>query len=147
MLVGLFLWDAARAVWRAHSQRHARTVAEAMTAPFALEPDTLVSQFIDAILPQHRQETFPVARERRLHGILTLADLKKLPREAWHRTRVSDVMRPVEPRLFVTPATPLERAAELMKQNGAGALAVIDDAGELVGFLRSGRLKPRPVVK
>ncbi len=143
VLVGLFLWDAARAVWRAHSQRHARTVAEAMTAPFALEPDTLVSHFIDDVLPLHRQESFAVARQRRLHGILTLADLKKLPRELWHKTRVSEVMRPVEPRLFVAPTTTLLRAAELMKQNGAGALAVIDDAGELVGYLQHGRLKQR----
>ncbi|HEX8177918.1 MAG TPA: site-2 protease family protein [Pyrinomonadaceae bacterium] len=144
VLVGLFLWDAARAVWRAHAARHAHTVADAMSAPFALEPDTLVSHFIDAVLPQHRQESFAVARERRLHGILTLADLKKLPRELWHKTRVREVMRPVEPRLFVAPQTPLPRAFELMKHNGAGALAVIDDAGELVGFLQRGRLKPRP---
>jgi Zn-dependent protease len=147
VLVGLFLWDAARAVWRAHSQRHAHTVAEAMAAPFAIEPDTLVSHLIDDVLPQHRQESFAVAHARRLHGILTLADLKKLPRELWHKTRVSEVMRPVEPRLFVAPTTPLERAFALMKQNGAGALAVIDDAGELVGYLQRGRLKPRASVK
>lgn len=147
VLVGLFLWDAARVVWRAHAVQHARTVAEAMSAPFALEPDTLVSYLIDTVLPLHRQETFAVARAGRLHGILTLADLKKLPRESWHKTHVSDVMRPVEPRLFVAPTLSLTRAAELMKRNGANALAVINDAGELVGYLHGGRLKQRAVVK
>jgi hypothetical protein len=28
-----------------------------------------------------------------------------------------------------------------MKQNGAGAVGVISDAGELVGFLQRGRIK------
>jgi Zn-dependent protease len=147
VLVGLFLWDAARALMRAGGKRRARTVAEAMTAPFALEPDTLVSHFVDEVLPLHRQESFPVARQRRLHGILSLADLKQLPRDRWHRTRVSEVMRPVEPRLFVAPQTSLARAAELLKHNGAGALAVLDEEGLLVGFLSRGRLKQRAAGK
>ncbi|PYS93393.1 MAG: hypothetical protein DMF64_05095 [Acidobacteria bacterium] len=147
VLVGIFLWDAARSLMRAYGVQPARTVADVMTAPFSIEPDTLVSHFIDAVLPVHRQEAVPVARHQRLHGILTLADLKKLPREAWHKTRVADVMRPVDKRLFVAPTTSLARAADLMRHNGAGALAVINDAGELVGFLQPGRLKRREASK
>ena len=147
VLVGLFLWDAARAVLRAYGHagkgRAARTVAEAMGKPFSIEPDMSVSHLIDTVLPVHRQEAFAVARAGRLHGILTLADLKKLPRERWHLTRVSEVMRPVEPQLFVEPTTPVPRAAELMRRNGAGALGVINRAGELVGFLQPGQLKTR----
>jgi hypothetical protein len=29
----------------------------------------------------------------------------------------------------------------MMKQNGVGSVAVVDDRGELVGFLHSGRVK------
>ena len=115
-----------------------------MSAPVAVEPDALVSHFIDTVLPLHRQEAMPVARDRRLHGIVTLEDLKKLPRESWPRTRISEVMRPVDPLLFVDAATPLARAETMMSNNGAGALAVVDQAGELVGFLRRGQLKRRP---
>ena len=142
VLVGLFLWDAARAITRKPGGR-LRTVSDAMTAPVAVEPDTLVSHFIDTVLPVHRQAAMPVARAQRLHGILTLEDLKQLPRERWHQTRVSEVMRPVDQRLFVAPSTSLERAEKLMRENGAGALAVVDGAGELVGFLLGGRLKRR----
>jgi len=144
IIVGLFLWDASRSAGRGYNIRAARqTVADVMATPFAIEPDTLVSHFIDAVLPLHRQRAVPVAHARRLHGILTLEDLKPLPRERWHRTRVSDVMRPVSPLLFVGPATPLLRAEELMKQNGTNALAVINTAGELIGFLQRGQLKKR----
>ncbi len=147
VLVGLFLWDAARAVLRAQEAAAAggataaRTVSEIMVAPFAVEPDTLVSYFVDSVLPLHRQEVMPVARRRRLHGLLALADLKKLPRERWHTTRVSEVMRPVAPQFFVGPSATLAHADELMQRNGAGALAVVDAAGELVGFLRRKQLK------
>ena len=144
-LVGFFLFDAARAVVR--RRRGVRTAGDAMTAPVSVEPDSTVSQFIDNVLPLHRQEAVAVARERRLHGILTLRDLKELPRERWHTTRVRDVMRPVSPELFVGPQTPLARAERLMSENGAGALAVINSTGELVGLLLRGRVKRRVKVK
>jgi Zn-dependent protease/CBS domain-containing protein len=142
VIVGLFLWDAARAIYR-NRAKTARTVGDAMLTPFSVEPDTLVSHFIDNVLPVRRARAVPVARAGRLHGILTLEDLKQLPREKWPRTRVSEVMRPVAPELFVAPQTSLASAQKLMLRNGAGALAVIDGAGELVGFLLRGQLKRR----
>jgi Zn-dependent protease/CBS domain-containing protein len=144
-VVGLFLFDAARAVTR--RRKTLRTAGDAMGAPVAVEPDSTVGQFVDHVLALHRQEAFAVARDRRLHGILTLGDLKALPRERWHQTRVREVMRPVADELFVAPSTPLERAERLLNENGAGALAVVDDAGQLVGLLLRGRVKRRANVK
>src|ERR671929_1217816 len=89
-LVGFFLFDAARSVVR--RRKALRTAGDAMTAPVSVEPDSTVGQFIDHVLPLHRQEAVAVARGQSLHGILTLRDLKDLPRERWHDTRVSDVM-------------------------------------------------------
>jgi Zn-dependent protease len=140
-LVGFFLFDAARTVVRPRRGRTVRTAGEAMAAPVSVEPDATVSHFIDHVLSVHRQPAVAVARGRRLHGILTLEDLKSLPRERWRQTLVRDVMRPVSDNLFVGPQTPLERAERLMRENGAGALAVVDEAGEFVGFLLRGRLK------
>lgn len=143
VLVGLFLRSAAASVWKQGRFGSRHTVADAMRAPFAVEPETLVSHFVDAVLTVHQQAAIPVARAGRLHGILTLADLKAVPRDRWHLTRVREVMRPVEAKLFVEPSTPLARAEKLMNENGAGALAVINSAGELVGFLLRGQLKRR----
>ena len=144
-LVGFFLFDAARSVVR--RRKTLRTAGDAMTAPVSVEPDATVSSFVDNVLTLHRQEAFAVAREGRLHGLLTLRDLKELPRERWHATRVREVMRPVSPELFVAPQTPLARAERLMNSNGAGALAVVNQSGELVGFLLRGRVKRRAKVK
>lgn len=141
VLVGLFLFDAAYSVVKQVRGRVRNVVSEAMTSPFAIEPDVLISHLIDSVLPLHRQVAFPVAQDRRLHGMLALEDLKTLPRERWHLTRARDVMRPIAPRFFVEPNATLDYAQELMKRNGIGSVAVVGKSGELVGFLQSGKIK------
>ncbi len=141
VLIGLFLLDAASGVIKNMEGLEQATVADAMSAPVTIEPDVLVSHFVDAILPMHRQTSFLVARDSRLHGILTLEDLKAIPRERWRQVRASEIMRPVSPQLFVPTSTPIARANEIMQRNGIGALAVIDAKGALVGFLQRGQLK------
>jgi Zn-dependent protease/CBS domain-containing protein len=143
VLVGLFLFDAAYSVVK-HTRVHMQhVVREAMSAPFSIEPELLISQLIDSVLPLHRQVAFPVARQKQLHGILALEDLKTLPRERWHLTKAADVMRPIAPRFFVEPNATLDYARELMKRNGVGSVAVVGKNGELVGFLQNGTFKKK----
>jgi Zn-dependent protease len=147
ILVGLFLLDtAARVVKNAHDVGLA-TVADAMSPPVAIEPGLTVTRLVDDFLPLHRQTSFPVAVKGRLHGILSLEDLKSLPRERWSTTRVQTVMRPVGPGFFVEPSVTLDSAQALMKENGVGSLAVVNAQGQLVGFLQSGRIRQRPKTK
>jgi CBS domain-containing protein len=141
VLVGLFLFDAAASVVRGARNMKQATVADAMSPPVVVEPDLLISQFVDSILPMYQRTSFPVARGRQLHGILSLEDLKALPRERWRTTRAREVMRPVDPTLFVEDSATMARADQIMQRNGLGALAVIDRAGQLVGFLYRGKLK------
>ena len=147
VLVGLFLFDAAYSVVKHVRGRVRYIVSEAMTAPFAIEPDLLISKLIDSVLPLHRQVAFPVAQNQRLHGMLSLEDLKTLPRERWHHTRARDVMRPIAPRFFVEPNATLEYAQQLMKRNGIGSVAVVGKNGDLVGFLQSGNFKRKKRAK
>ncbi len=143
IVVGLFLLDAARNVVRAAPYLTPATVGEAMSAPVTIEPDILVSRFVDEVLPRYRQTSFPVARGTKLHGILALEDLKALPRERWRQTRACDVMRPVDAELFVAPSMAMAQAETLMKRNGTNSLAVVDHRGELIGFLLRGQYKRR----
>ena len=141
VLVGLFLFDAAYSVVKHARGQLKNIVSEAMSAPFSIEPELLISHLIDSVLPLHRQVAFPVAENHQLHGMLALEDLKFLPRERWHLTRARDVMRPIAPRFFVEPNATLDYAQELMKRNGIGSVAVVGKSGELVGFLQTGKFK------
>jgi len=138
VLVGVFLLGAATNVVR--SAREPSTVGEAMTPAIAIEPDLPISRFIDEVLPLHRQTSFPVAHDRRLLGILSLEDLKKIPRAEWRKRRAGDVMRNVNSSLFIKESAPLATAREVMQRNDVGALAVVADSGELVGYLRHARV-------
>ena len=144
ILVGLFLLDTAAKVVKGAQDARLMTVADAMSRPIAIDPALMVSRLVDDILPLHRQTSFPVAVGAQLHGILSLEDLRSLPRESWARTSVQTVMRPVGPGFFVDPATTLNSAQELMKENGVGSLAVVNAQGQLVGFLQRGKVTRRP---
>jgi len=141
ILVGLFLFDTAAKVVKGAQLARLATVGDAMSPPIVIEPEQSIIRLIDDILPLHRQTSFPVAVNGHLHGILSLEDLKSLPRERWANTKVRTVMRPTQPGFFVEPSATLESARELMKDNGVGSIAVINARGELIGFLQSGKIR------
>jgi Zn-dependent protease len=139
ILVGLFLRGAAAGVAQESSPATGRTVGQAMSAPLPVAPDMLVGELVDQVLTQYRYAAFPVAKEGRLYGILLLEDLKRAPRERWREVRLCEVMRPVTPEMFVMAQMPLERAQEALQRNGVQSLAVLDNDGLLVGFLRASK--------
>jgi Zn-dependent protease len=143
ILVGLFLLDAANQVVKSANAISKATVADVMKPAFTIEPEISITHFIDHILPVHQQTAFLVAQNKRLHGILTLEDLKSLPRERWHQTKAKDVMRPVTEELFVASSATMSIADKLMQHNGTNSVAVVNGVGEIVGFLQRGRLKKK----
>jgi CBS domain-containing protein len=136
-MVGLFLYDAAKGIILEVRTSEQKIVEEVMQLPVSVTPEMDVLHFVDRVLSLHRRTVFPVARNKQLYGILSLEDLKKLPRDDWSKTKIQTVMRPITPDYFVEADTPLPEARELMRENGIGALGVIDAQGNLVGFLQS----------
>jgi len=143
ILVGLFLLDTAAKVVKGAQNTQLLTAGNVMSPSIALDPAMTITKLIDDVLPLHRQTSFPVAVNGRAHGILMLEDLKSLPREKWYTTQVKNVMRTINPQLFVDASVTLESAKELMKNNGSGSLVVVNTEGELIGFLQSGKITKR----
>lgn len=141
ILVGVFLYDSASAIIRQIKEKERLIVEDVMQIPIPVSPQTDVLHFVDRVLPLYRQTTFPVAQNKQLYGILALEDLKKLPREDWHKTQIQTVMRPITPEYFVEPNTLLVEAREIMRENGVGAVGVIDAKGNLVGFIHSRKIR------
>ena len=143
ILVGLFLYDAANGIIREVTGLENLYVSEVMQLPITVEPEADVQHFVDVILPLHRHSVFPVAKNRQLYGILMLEDLKAIPSDSWRATKIQTAMRPVKPDYFVESDAPLSEAKKIMRENGVGAVGVIDEAGNLVGFVQRGRIKKR----
>ncbi len=143
ILVGAFLLDSSKGIIGKAEKTDERKVEDQMILPITIEPEANVQYFVDNILAVHRQTVFLVAAERQLYGILKLEDFKSLPREKWRTTLIKEVMRPITTEYFIESNAPLSEAGILLKENGIGALGVVDDKGELVGFLRNVARKKR----
>lgn len=103
-------------------------------------PDLTIREFINGILRTHPHTVFPVAISGRLHGMLSLVDLKAVPEAEWEEGQIQKYMRPVEPGQFVSSDVSIEAARSRLAVSELGALAVIDSNGYLVGLISSGDL-------
>ncbi len=135
MITGFFLFDSARNIIAAVNAEDRRFVDDVMLLPAVVSPEFTLQDVIDRLLPMIRQAAFPVAVDKKLQGILSLVDMKKVPREEWRRVKVKDAMQTVDNGMFVEVGTPLSHAKELMRVNSVGAVGVLDHDGRLVGFL------------
>jgi Zn-dependent protease/predicted transcriptional regulator len=141
VVVGIFLFDAALGIIKEVGKLEETRVAEVMSLPISVSPLDNIVHFVDNILPLRRQTTFLVAKDRQFYGVLTLEDLKSLEKSEWHRTKVQEIMRPVAPEYFVEADTLLSEARDIMRQNGIGAVGVVDEQGQLVGYLQRRKIR------
>jgi Zn-dependent protease len=121
-----------RGVWRVKRG----TVEDVMNPDVVLIPPNMkVLDFIENVLKNNHHTSFPVARDRRLHGLLLLEELKSVPREKWSNLEVSSVMRPVDGSMFIDSVMPVERAQAALKANGLGRAVVLDSNGLIIGYV------------
>ena len=112
------------------------TVEDVMNTHVVLVPPNMkVQQFIDDVLKNNRHTSFPVAQEKRLHGLLLLEELKSVPPEEWPRLETRDVMRPVDPSMFISSRMPVTEAKGVLASNGLGRAVVIDSKGMIIGYV------------
>jgi Zn-dependent protease/CBS domain-containing protein len=138
ILIGIFLKDAAET-----SYRHARmqnvfareSVHEIMQQnPVIIPADITVQEFIDEYLWRFHHGSFPVANEKAL-GIVTFADIKKVPTEERASTLIRDVMHPLDDSLRTPPDRSIISALEQASNNGLGRLIVVDKDDRILGYL------------
>ena len=142
VVIGLSLFDSASRFVRRANAFEGLIVEDIMELPATVSPDMLVMECIDRVVPFNRQIIFPVAADRQLYGFLILSDVKnKLPRKEWNSTHIRDIMRPVKEEMFVESKDSVTNAVALLNSNGLGALGVIDNEGNLVGFVRRGSIR------
>ena len=119
-------------VWRVRRG----TVEDVMNRDVVQIPPTMkVSDFIDKVLSNNRHTSFPVVDNRRLHGLLRLEELKRVPEDQWPGLLARDVMLPVNDSMFINTSAPLAQAQSLLKSNGLGRAVVLDANGFIAGYV------------
>jgi Zn-dependent protease/CBS domain-containing protein len=118
--------------------------------PTALDPDLSVAALVDEHLMASAERAFPIVAGDRLAGIVTLEDVRKVPREAWPATRVRDIMTGAAELSVVTPNDTAAAALAKLSERDVEQLPVVDEGGGLQGMLRRRdilrwlELQPRP---
>lgn len=67
-------------------------------------------------------------------GIITLKEIKNVPREDWSKVKVSDVLVPHNKKWEMTPDSNVMRALELMIKEDKGRIIVMED-DKMIGLI------------
>ncbi len=139
VFIGWFLLNAAR-MEEAHYVGEAALgtmpVADAMLRdPQSVRTWTTVADAVAGPLHGTAQAAIPVLDwNEQVAGLLTMAQVKRLPAERWATTKVGEVMLGVSDVPTVTPTEQLTQVLDRLRVQ-SGGLALVLDRGRLVGLL------------
>jgi Zn-dependent protease/CBS domain-containing protein len=96
--------------------------------------DTTLQDLVDHEVLAHARRCFLVDRGDRVVGLLTLHNMKEVPRTSWTTTTASEAMIPLEKLSTIDPNAELWTALEKMGRDGINQMPVVQ-ASNLVGTL------------
>ena len=133
-LIGWFLSTAAEAtVAQAGVEQSLRgvRVRDAMDpGPPAVSPNEPVADLVQERLLRGEDRAFLVRHDDGgLAGLVTLSDVRGLPREQWPDARVTDIMTRYADLATIGPDAPLADALRLIQEREVAQLPVVEDDG------------------
>jgi Zn-dependent protease/CBS domain-containing protein len=138
VLIGMFLDQAAVASYKTMLLRDVLSgvrVRELMTQPVISVPDhASLEELVSDYFYRHPHGSLPVATGDHLAGMVSLDQVKTVPREEWNRTPVRQVMTPVSGLRPLAPDDDCVAALERMIREDVGRLPVVVE-GRLAGIL------------
>lgn len=138
IFIGWFLAEAAQGSYQqllVEQTLEGVTVGEIMTRdPVTIDGAMNVAHLVHDYFLKYHYGGFPVVENGRPVGIVSLGDVREVPRERWESVTVTSVSRPITADSTLRPRDDAAHALSKMVQLGQGRLAVIDD-GRLVGMV------------
>ena len=137
LLIAFFLFNAASASYRQEqfedSLRRVNVgtlmTRDLVSVPVDMEVESLIGSYV---LPM-RARSFVVERDGRPIGVVSLADLRRVPRDQWRSRRVGDVMLSLEKVPALQPNDDARRGMDVLSRTESGEAPVMDD-GRVVGL-------------
>jgi CBS domain-containing protein len=136
--IGWFLESAARGQVQQlalHDILAGHKVSQAMNRQYtAIPADTTLQHLVDDHILASGRRSFVVKRGNTVAGLLTLHNIKGIPRSDWPTVAVAQAMIPAEQMKRLRPDTELWAALEEMDRDGVNQLPVMVD-GQIQGML------------
>lgn len=102
--------------------------------PVTIGPEVDLETMVEDYVLARNARGLPVVHDGRLIGLVTVTDLRKVPRQAWSRYRVADVMTPASKLRGLEPDLPVMEALQRMAEGNYNQMPVLEN-GRLVGLL------------
>ncbi|MFL7867289.1 MAG: site-2 protease family protein [Anaerolineales bacterium] len=136
--IGWFLESAASGQLqqqRIHDLLAGHTVAQAMGPSCATAPiDITLRELVDHHILGEGHRYLMLTRGEEIAGLLTLHNLRDVPRDKWETITAGEVMTPLSTVKRITPEEGLEKAFDEMGADGVNQLPVMSD-GKVEGML------------
>jgi Zn-dependent protease/predicted transcriptional regulator len=136
--IGWFLENAASSSYRQLALQDilkGHSVSELMTrdCPTIL-PQLTIRQLVNEQILTSGRHCFPVVQNDRVLGLITIHDIKGIPREQWHTKTAGEVMTPFANLKSVTPEEDLATVLKILTEKNINQLPVVKD-GNIVGMI------------
>lgn len=130
VLIGSFLFSAANASFQRLMMKQSfegKTVRHFMNPiPVTVPSHITLQAFVDDYLYPHHYKMFPVVKDDKISGLITIQDLKAHPHEAWKNLPVSKAMQLRTPDNSIDSGTPINDALNKMSETGLSRLLVVE---------------------
>ena len=138
MLVGWFLYTAAQASYQQSTLQESLSgikVRDIMVKDIVtLSASTTIDEAVNAYFLRYGYGGFPVLRDGDFLGIITLKEVKGIPRADWPVVTVGTAFTTHERKWEVSPEDDAMRALEIMIREDKGRLVIIEN-GKLSGMI------------
>jgi Zn-dependent protease/predicted transcriptional regulator len=137
-LIGLFVRFAAQMSYQQVLMRETLRgipVRRIMSAnPVTVSSGITITQLIDDYVYRHHHNMFPVVDNGRLVGCVSMNDIKRLPRDRWSSTTVSEIIRSCSEATAISPDMDAMEVLSLMARTRNSRL-LVTEGDQLVGVI------------
>lgn len=111
------------------------TVSEIMTRECpTVEPNTTIQQLVNDYVLTTGRRCFPVTTDSRVLGLITLSDIRAIPRDQWSARTVGEKMTPFAKMAMVRPQQDLASVMQILTEKDINQVPVVED-GNIVGMV------------
>jgi len=138
ILIGSFLFNAANASFQRLLMKQSfegKTVHDFMNPnPVTIPSHITLQEFVNKYLYHYHYKMFPVVKDDKISGLLTIQMLKSHPQEEWKHLLVSKAMQLQSPDNSIASNTPINDALNKMSETGLSRLLVVEHK-KVVGII------------
>jgi len=138
VFIGWFLQNAASASYRQTQWREVLrglTASQVMTSDYMeVPPNITIAELVTGYVLSRGYSFFMVTSGGRVKGILSLQNIKSVPRSSWDTTQVEKIMFPLDQLKVVPPEQDAMSIVEQMDENDINQMPVVSE-GRIIGLV------------